>query len=165
MNFTICLSFFLNKITEYKRAKSELKKRSTDTFRLQKKKARKGQVGLGGGGISALQGVVQSGGRTTDEELSRLLESSVAVVNEKRLSLEETERKAVRAALLEERGRYCLLARFLKPVLVRSLIFFDLLYLNYEKLNFYCKIVNYKILKLEKLDLKLKLKNFKYQAL
>jgi len=47
-----------------------------------------------------------------------MLESSAAVVQEKRLSLEETERKAVRAALLEERGRFCLLARFLKPVLV-----------------------------------------------
>lgn len=50
-----------------------------------------------------------------------MLESSAAVVQEKRLSLEETERKAVRAALLEERGRYCLLARFLKPVLVSKI--------------------------------------------
>lgn len=107
-------------LTEYKRAKAELKKRSTDTFRLQKKKARKGQIQQGhghggGGGGQSHQGQI---GRTSDEELARLLESSTAVVQEKRLSLEETERKAVRAALLEERGRYCLLARFLKPVLV-----------------------------------------------
>lgn len=54
-----------------------------------------------------------------------MLESSAAVVQEKRLSLEETERKAVRAALLEERGRFCLLARFLKPVLVS--IYIDIL--------------------------------------
>ncbi|XP_076385475.1 uncharacterized protein LOC100879224 isoform X3 [Megachile rotundata] len=94
---------------EYKKAKAELRKRSTDTLRLQKKKARKSQH---------LQGQTQGyGSLTGDIELNRMLESSAAVVQEKRLSLEETERKAVRAALLEERGRYCLLARFLKPVL------------------------------------------------
>lgn len=77
---------------------------------MQKKKARKGQH---------LQGQSQGYGTSSgDIELNRMLESSAAVVQEKRLSLEETERKAVRAALLEERGRYCLLARFLKPVLV-----------------------------------------------
>ncbi|XP_076750647.1 uncharacterized protein LOC143423303 isoform X1 [Xylocopa sonorina] len=93
---------------EYKKAKAELRKRSTDTLRLQKKKARKGQH---------LQGQSQGHGASGDIELNRMLESSAAVVQEKRLSLEETERRAVRAALLEERGRYCLLARFLKPVL------------------------------------------------
>ncbi|XP_068971144.1 protein MTSS 2 isoform X5 [Bombus flavifrons] len=94
---------------EYKKAKAELRKRSTDTLRLQKKKARKGHH---------LQGQTQGHGTLSgDIELNRMLESSAAVVQEKRLSLEETERKAVRAALLEERGRYCLLARFLKPVL------------------------------------------------
>ncbi|XP_015600839.1 MTSS1-like protein isoform X2 [Cephus cinctus] len=97
---------------EYKKARAELKKRSTDTLRLQKKKARKGQA--------QIYGQIQGQGHitcTSDAELTRLLESSAAVVQEKRLSLEETERKAVRAALLEERGRFCLLARFLKPVL------------------------------------------------
>ncbi|XP_029039454.1 altered inheritance of mitochondria protein 3-1 isoform X3 [Osmia bicornis bicornis] len=94
---------------EYKKAKAELRKRSTDTLRLQKKKARKSQH---------LQGQTQCHGPLSgDIELNRMLESSAAVVQEKRLSLEETERRAVRAALLEERGRYCLLARFLKPVL------------------------------------------------
>ena len=99
-------------ILEYKKAKAELRKRSTDTLRLQKKKARKGH----------LQGQSQGHGTSSgDIELNRMLESSAAVVQEKRLSLEETERKAVRAALLEERGRYCLLARFLKPVLVSKI--------------------------------------------
>ncbi|XP_011146900.1 MTSS1-like protein isoform X4 [Harpegnathos saltator] len=97
---------------EFKKARAELKKRSTDTLRLQKKKARKGQVHL------HVQGQPQGHGTCSgDVELNRMLESSAAVVQEKRLSLEETERKAVRAALLEERGRFCLLARFLKPVL------------------------------------------------
>lgn len=92
---------------EFKKARAELKKRSTDTLRLQKKKARKGQVHL------HIQGQPQSHGTCCDVELNRMLESSAAVVQEKRLSLEETERKAVRAALLEERGRFCLLARFM----------------------------------------------------
>lgn len=99
-------------ILEYKKARAELKKRSTDTLRLQKKKARKGQHLHGQGqsqGLGTLSG---------DVELNRMLQSSAAVVQEKRLSLEDTERRAVRAALLEERGRFCLLARFLKPVLV-----------------------------------------------
>ncbi|XP_076248462.1 uncharacterized protein LOC143188214 isoform X2 [Calliopsis andreniformis] len=96
---------------EYKKARAELKKRSTDTLRLQKKKARKGQH-------LHVQAQVQCHGSALgDVELTRMLESSAAVVQEKRLSLEETERRAVRAALLEERGRFCLLARFLKPVL------------------------------------------------
>ncbi|XP_011874740.1 PREDICTED: MTSS1-like protein isoform X4 [Vollenhovia emeryi] len=96
---------------EFKKARAELKKRSTDTLRLQKKKARKVQVHL------HVQGQSQSHGACSDVELTKMLESSAAVVQEKRLSLEETERKAVRAALLEDRGRFCLLARFLKPVL------------------------------------------------
>ncbi|KAK0090289.1 hypothetical protein PV325_001520 [Microctonus aethiopoides] len=108
---------------EYKKAKSELKKRSTDTLRLQKKKARKGIVppsshGVGGGGIhNHMSSAGVQGNRIDDAELNRLLESSAAVVHEKRVSLEETERKAVRSALLEERGRFCHLAKLLKPVL------------------------------------------------
>ncbi|XP_047344513.1 protein MTSS 2-like isoform X2 [Vespa velutina] len=98
---------------EYKKARAELKKRSTDTLRLQKKKGRKGQTSHIHTQIQGqIHGVVQS-----DAEFNKMLESSAAVIQEKRLSLEETERKAVRAALLEERGRFCLLARFLKPVL------------------------------------------------
>ncbi|XP_033221619.1 protein MTSS 1 isoform X5 [Belonocnema kinseyi] len=98
---------------EYKKARAELKKKSTDTLRLQKKKARK----------TYIQGAMQSYSHkncVVDAEFNKLLASSAAVVQEKRLSLEETERKAVRAALLEERGRFCLLARFLKPVLVSN---------------------------------------------
>lgn len=104
-------------ILEYKKVRAELKKRSTDTLRLQKKKARKGQHLHGQG---QLQGLGTSSG---DIELNRMLESSAAAIQEKRLSLEETERRAVRAALLEERGRFCLLARFLKPVLVSKIYY------------------------------------------
>ena len=82
-------------IAEYKRAKAELKKRSTDTLRLQKK-ARKGESG----------------------ELQRRVETSLQDVTEHRHILEETEKQAVRAALVEERSRFCLFVAFLKPVVV-----------------------------------------------
>jgi hypothetical protein len=96
-----------------------LKKKSSDTLRLQKKKARKclQQQQIYG---TLPHSIIQSSSSNlaSDVELGRLLESSAAVVQEKRQTLEETERKAVRAALLEERGRFCQFAIFLKPVLV-----------------------------------------------
>ncbi|KAF2898274.1 hypothetical protein ILUMI_07897 [Ignelater luminosus] len=78
---------------DYKRARSELKKRSTDTLRLQKK-VRKGASG----------------------ELQKRLECGLQDVTERRHLLEETEKQAVRAALVEERSRFCTFVGFLKPV-------------------------------------------------
>lgn len=88
--------------SDYKRARSELKKRSTDTLRLQKK-ARKGGIGTG-------------------SDLQRRLECNLQDVTERRQLLEETEKQAVRAALVEERSRFCLFVGFLKPVVVRDLL-------------------------------------------
>ncbi|KAK9873756.1 hypothetical protein WA026_002111 [Henosepilachna vigintioctopunctata] len=78
---------------DYKRARNELKKRSTDTLRLQKK-MRKGAAG----------------------DLQKRLECGLQDVTERRQMLEETEKHAVRAALLEERSRFCTFVGFLKPV-------------------------------------------------
>ncbi|KAK4885483.1 hypothetical protein RN001_001754 [Aquatica leii] len=78
---------------DYKRARSELKKRSTDTLRLQKK-VRKSASG----------------------ELQKRLECGLQDVTERRQLLEETEKQAVRAALIEERSRFCTFVGFLKPV-------------------------------------------------
>ncbi|XP_026680367.1 flocculation protein FLO11 [Diaphorina citri] len=78
---------------KYKKARSELKKRSTDTLRLQKKVGRKGVVG-----------------RNAD------LQKALQEVNERKAILEEAEKKALRAALIEERSRYCVFVTFLKPV-------------------------------------------------
>ncbi|XP_022912928.1 protein MTSS 1 isoform X2 [Onthophagus taurus] len=78
---------------EYKKARAELKKRSTDTLRLQKK-MRKGAGG----------------------DLQKRLEYGLQDVNERKHFLEETEKQAVRAALLEERNRFCTFVEFLKPV-------------------------------------------------
>ncbi|XP_044744442.1 protein MTSS 2 isoform X2 [Coccinella septempunctata] len=78
---------------DYKRARNELKKRSTDTLRLQKK-MRKGAGG----------------------DLQKRIECGLQDVTERRQMLEETEKHAVRAALLEERSRFCTFVGFLKPV-------------------------------------------------
>ena len=43
-------------------------------------------------------------------------------VNGKYLALEETEKRAVRNALIEERGRFCLFISCLKPVVVRHFV-------------------------------------------
>ncbi|KAL1129975.1 hypothetical protein AAG570_012919, partial [Ranatra chinensis] len=79
---------------DYKRARTELKKRSTDTLRLQKK-ARK---------------------CNKSSDLQRRVECSLQDVSERKQVLEEIEKKAVRSALVEERSRFCLLVAFLKPV-------------------------------------------------
>ena len=47
------------------------------------------------------------------------LDNALQDVNDKFLILEETEKNAVRTALIEERGRFCLFISFLKPVVVR----------------------------------------------
>ncbi|CAH1125519.1 unnamed protein product [Ceutorhynchus assimilis] len=78
---------------DYKRARAELKKRSTDTLRLQKK-MRKGAGG----------------------DVQKRFECGLQDVTERRQLLEETEKHAVRAALIEERGRFCTFVGLLKPV-------------------------------------------------
>lgn len=86
-----------------------MKKRSTDTLRLQKK-ARKG---------------------ATSCDLQRRLECGLQDVTERRQLLEETEKQHVRAALVEERSRFCLFVGFLKPVVVSREQF-----INVSKNNF-----------------------------
>ncbi|XP_056641071.1 mucin-2 isoform X1 [Diorhabda sublineata] len=78
---------------DFKRAKSELKKRSTDTLRLQKKLKK----GVGG-------------------DVQKRFECGLQDVTERRQLLEETEKHAVRAALIEERTRFCSFVGLLKPV-------------------------------------------------
>lgn len=42
-------------------------------------------------------------------------------MNDKYLLLEETEKQAVRKALIEERGRFCSFISMLRPVIVSSI--------------------------------------------
>ncbi|XP_016419880.1 MTSS I-BAR domain containing 2a isoform X4 [Sinocyclocheilus rhinocerous] len=82
---------------EYKRSRQEIKKKSSDTIKLQKK-ARKELPGRGG--------------------LKPQLDSAMQDVSDMYLLMEETEKQAVRRALLEERGRYCTFISFLQPVVI-----------------------------------------------
>ncbi|XP_024137090.1 MTSS I-BAR domain containing 2a isoform X2 [Oryzias melastigma] len=77
---------------EYKRSRQEIKRKSLDTIKLQKK-ARKGRGNL-----------------------RPQLDSAMQDVNDLYLLMEETEKQAVRRALLEERGRYCSFINLLQPV-------------------------------------------------
>uniref|UniRef100_A0A8C6UFM0 MTSS I-BAR domain containing 2a n=1 Tax=Neogobius melanostomus TaxID=47308 RepID=A0A8C6UFM0_9GOBI len=85
---------------EYKRSRQEIKRKSLDTIKLQKK-ARKGRGNL-----------------------RPQLDSAMQDVNDLYLLMEETEKQAVRRALLEERGRYCSFISLLQPVVVRLQFFF-----------------------------------------
>ncbi|XP_076003145.1 protein MTSS 2 [Genypterus blacodes] len=77
---------------EYKRSRHEIKKKSSDTMKLQKK-ARKGRG-----------------------DLQPQLDSAMQDVTDMCLLMEETEKQAVRRALVEERGRFCTFISFLQPV-------------------------------------------------
>nr|XP_020495432.1 protein MTSS 2-like isoform X7 [Labrus bergylta] len=80
---------------EYKRSRQEIKRKSLDTLKLQKK-ARKELLGRG--------------------NLRPQLDSAMQDVTDLYLLMEETEKQAVRRALLEERGRYCTFINLLQPV-------------------------------------------------
>uniref|UniRef100_A0A8C6SWM2 MTSS I-BAR domain containing 1 n=1 Tax=Neogobius melanostomus TaxID=47308 RepID=A0A8C6SWM2_9GOBI len=78
---------------EYKKARADIKKKSSDTIKLQKKvKKGKGEVRV-------------------------QLDSALQDVNVRYAVLEETEKRAVCKALIEERSRYCSFVTMLKPVL------------------------------------------------
>ncbi|XP_052456185.1 protein MTSS 2-like isoform X6 [Carassius gibelio] len=78
---------------EYKKARAEIKKKSSDTIKLQKKvKKGKGEVRM-------------------------QLDSALQDVNTRYAVLEETEKRAVCRALIEERGRFCSFVTMLKPFL------------------------------------------------
>uniref|UniRef100_A0A1A8ACD6 Metastasis suppressor 1-like n=1 Tax=Nothobranchius furzeri TaxID=105023 RepID=A0A1A8ACD6_NOTFU len=81
---------------EYKKARQEIKKRSSDTLKLQKKAKKADVFGRG--------------------DLQPQLDSAMQDVSDLYLLMEETEKQAVRRALLEERGRYCTFINLLQPV-------------------------------------------------
>uniref|UniRef100_UPI0037E8BD56 protein MTSS 1 isoform X1 n=1 Tax=Semicossyphus pulcher TaxID=241346 RepID=UPI0037E8BD56 len=78
---------------EYKKARADIKKKSSDTIKLQKK-VKKGKG-----------------------EARGQLDSALQDVNVRYVVLEETEKRAVCRALVEERARYCGFVTMLKPVL------------------------------------------------
>ncbi|XP_023504716.1 protein MTSS 1 isoform X9 [Equus przewalskii] len=82
---------------EYKKARQEIKKKSSDTLKLQKKAKKVDALGRG--------------------DIQPQLDSALQDVNDKYLLLEETEKQAVRKALIEERGRFCTFISMLRPVI------------------------------------------------
>ncbi|XP_029985766.1 protein MTSS 1-like [Sphaeramia orbicularis] len=81
---------------EYKKARQDIKKRSSDTLKLQKKAKKADMFGRG--------------------DLQPQLDSAMQDVSDKYLLLEETEKVAVRKALVEERSRFCCFVSMMKPV-------------------------------------------------
>uniref|UniRef100_A0A7N6FJ20 MTSS I-BAR domain containing 1 n=1 Tax=Anabas testudineus TaxID=64144 RepID=A0A7N6FJ20_ANATE len=77
---------------EYKRARQEIKKKSSDTLKLQKK-AKKGRG-----------------------DIQPQLDSAMQDVSDKYILLEETEKQALRKAFIEERQRFCCFVALLQPV-------------------------------------------------
>ncbi|XP_029604812.1 protein MTSS 1 [Salmo trutta] len=81
---------------EYKKVRSEIKKKSLDTLKLQKKAKKADALGRG--------------------DVQPQLNSAMQDVSDKYLLLEETEKQAVRKALVEERSRLCTFVSMLRPV-------------------------------------------------
>nr|XP_057909467.1 protein MTSS 1-like isoform X7 [Doryrhamphus excisus] len=77
---------------EYKRARQEIKKKSSDTLKLQKK-AKKGRG-----------------------DILPQLDSAMQDVSDKYILLEDIEKHALRKALIEERQRFCCFVAMLRPV-------------------------------------------------
>ncbi|XP_053743103.1 protein MTSS 1-like isoform X5 [Synchiropus splendidus] len=77
---------------EYKKARQEIKKKSSDTLKLQKK-AKKGRG-----------------------DIQPQLNSAMQDVSDKYILLEETEKQALRKVLIEERQRFCCFVTMLRPV-------------------------------------------------
>ncbi|XP_059488216.1 uncharacterized protein LOC132204018 isoform X3 [Neocloeon triangulifer] len=98
---------------ETKRARSELKKRSTDTLRLQKK-ARKGLTSTSSSS-SLAQGITAAMDPLDSQQ--KLLQSGIQ-------QLGECEGKSVRAVLAEGRGRFCIFVTLLRPVLEQEVAIF-----------------------------------------
>ncbi|XP_068179634.1 protein MTSS 1-like isoform X2 [Antennarius striatus] len=81
---------------EYKRARQEIKKKSSDTLKLQKKAKKADNLGRG--------------------DIRPQLDSAMQDVSDKYILLEEAEKQALRKALIEDRQRFCCFVAMLRPV-------------------------------------------------
>ncbi|XP_034554259.1 protein MTSS 1-like isoform X4 [Notolabrus celidotus] len=81
---------------EYKKARQEIKKKSSDTLKLQKKAKKADNLGRG--------------------DIQPQLDSAMQDVSDKYILLEETEKQALRKALIEDRQRFCWFVAMLQPV-------------------------------------------------
>ncbi|XP_041527742.1 protein MTSS 1 isoform X11 [Microtus oregoni] len=112
---------------EYKKARQEIKKKSSDTLKLQKKAKKVDTQASSRYSEEKNAPAVFPEGVLADTGLCRVaqgrgdiqpqLDSALQDVNDKYLLLEETEKQAVRKALIEERGRFCTFISMLRPVI------------------------------------------------
>ncbi|KAJ3608701.1 hypothetical protein NHX12_023231, partial [Muraenolepis orangiensis] len=87
---------------ECKKARQQIKKKSSDSVRLQKKVKKADMFGRG--------------------DLQPQLDSAMQDVSEKYFLLEEVEEQALRRALVEERSHFCSFASMLRPVLEEEML-------------------------------------------
>lgn len=72
------------------------------------------------GGVSEEPGADGAPRLAGKGDLQPQLDNALQDVNDMYLLLEETEKQAVRKALIEERGRFCTFITFLQPVVVSA---------------------------------------------
>nr|XP_032816719.1 protein MTSS 2 isoform X11 [Petromyzon marinus] len=99
---------------EYKKARQEIKKKSTDTIRLQKKAKKETCCREEPRGINKRVEIIGN------REVQPALDSALQEVTDTYLLLQEEEKQAVRRALLEERSRYCTFTYMLRDVLTHE---------------------------------------------
>jgi len=114
---------------EYKKVRADIKKRTAEAQRWQKKakKIRSGVHGGGGGGpgagaggphgVNALAALNERTLNAANQELLRAADAAQVDLNSRLALLQETEKQALRSALIEERSRFCLFVACLKPVM------------------------------------------------
>ncbi|XP_071824589.1 uncharacterized protein [Apostichopus japonicus] len=102
---------------DYKKARQEIKKKSSDTIRLQKKARKDASSGTHGAGHSHSNFLSNSGKTSVQYQLDTAMQE----VGDMYVLLEETEKSAVRKALVEERGRFCCLVNLMRPALEEEL--------------------------------------------
>ena len=95
-----------DRLKETKRVRAEIKRSAGESMRLSKKAHKKGIVSSGVGGGPLHQQLNQALSETTNK-YGRLM---------------ETERSAVRRAMVEERQRFCYLVSCVKPLMVSELL-------------------------------------------
>uniref|UniRef100_A0A8C0MVK5 MTSS I-BAR domain containing 1 n=1 Tax=Canis lupus familiaris TaxID=9615 RepID=A0A8C0MVK5_CANLF len=106
---------------EYKKARQEIKKKSSDTLKLQKKAKKVDALAperFLNWNLSSPTNPNDPGSPVAGRgDIQPQLDSALQDVNDKYLLLEETEKQAVRKALIEERGRFCTFISMLRPVI------------------------------------------------
>ncbi|KAI9561377.1 hypothetical protein GHT06_012334 [Daphnia sinensis] len=107
---------------EYKKVRADIKKRTAEAQRWQKKakKIRSGMASHASGMMGQQMNPTGANDRqlnAANQELLRAADAAQIDLNSRLALLQETEKQALKSALVEERSRYCLFVACLKPVM------------------------------------------------